>query len=35
MFLFFLEVGVKECPLIKTENIDYIPKYMIYEKSQE
>ncbi|XP_003245584.1 uncharacterized protein LOC100569306 [Acyrthosiphon pisum] len=29
------EVGVKECPLIKAENIDFIPKYMIYEKRQE
>jgi len=33
--IFFLEIGVKDCSLIKAENldIDFIPKYMIYEKS--
>ncbi|XP_022178440.1 uncharacterized protein LOC111039294 isoform X2 [Myzus persicae] len=31
------EVGVKDCSLIKAENndIDFVPKYMIYEKRQE
>ncbi|XP_026823257.1 uncharacterized protein LOC113561182 [Rhopalosiphum maidis] len=30
------EVGVKDCSIIKTENsdIDFIPKYMVYEKIQ-
>lgn len=29
--LFFSENVVKACSLIKLENIDYIPKYIIYE----
>jgi hypothetical protein len=34
MFL-FLEIRFKDCSILETEEIDFIPKYMIYETNLE